>query len=58
MFVTTDPHLDTPDVLAAWLDKFNPAFMGLTASISEVNVVQAYAHVPIASPVLDTTGAG
>ncbi len=32
VLVTTDPVRDTPDILRAYLDKFNPAFIGLTGS--------------------------
>ncbi|HXW97296.1 MAG TPA: SCO family protein [Gemmatimonadales bacterium] len=30
VFVTTDPARDTPAVIRAWLDKFDPRFIGLT----------------------------
>jgi protein SCO1/2 len=30
IFVTTDPARDTPLVIRAWLDKFDPRFVGLT----------------------------
>ncbi|MHB8488669.1 MAG: SCO family protein [Candidatus Dormibacteria bacterium] len=58
VFVTTDPNRDTPSVLATWLDKFNPTFIGLTGSVTQVDVAQVFAHVPVASPVPDATGAG
>lgn len=30
VFVTTDPARDTPETMRAWLDKFDPRFIGLT----------------------------
>ncbi|MDQ6641218.1 MAG: SCO family protein [Actinomycetota bacterium] len=35
-FVTTDPGRDTPTVLRAYLDRLNPAFVGLTGKISDI----------------------
>lgn len=32
VFVTTDPARDTPPVIRAWLDQFNPTFVGLTGT--------------------------
>ncbi|HEX9690501.1 MAG TPA: SCO family protein [Gemmatimonadales bacterium] len=37
VFVTTDPARDTPDRLRAWLDRFDPAFVGLAGPLDEVN---------------------
>ena len=36
-FVTTDPSRDTRSVLRTYLDRFNPAFVGLTGSIGEID---------------------
>jgi protein SCO1 len=36
LFVTTDPARDTPQVLGAYLDRFNPNFIGLTGSLKEI----------------------
>lgn len=58
VFVTTDPTRDTPSVLATWLGKFNSTFIGLTGSTTQINVAQAFSHVPLASPVPGATGAG
>ena len=30
LFVTTDPHRDTPPVLRRYLHRFDPSFVGLT----------------------------
>ena len=31
VFITTDPQRDTPDVVRGYLDRFDPAYVGLTA---------------------------
>lgn len=36
VFVTTDPARDKPQVLRAYLDRFDPAFVGLTGSLQQV----------------------
>ncbi|HEY7027749.1 MAG TPA: SCO family protein [Gemmatimonadales bacterium] len=40
VFVTTDPDRDTPEVIRAWLNKFDPGFVGLRGSLAEVNAIQ------------------
>lgn len=46
VFITTDPERDTPAKLRAWLDNFDPSFIGLTGSLDEVNRIQAQLHLP------------
>jgi protein SCO1 len=41
LFVTVDPQRDTPAVLAAYLRHFDPSFLGLTGSASEIGRVAA-----------------
>jgi protein SCO1/2 len=36
VFVTTDPARDTPERIRAWLDGFDPEFIGLTGSDDDV----------------------
>jgi protein SCO1/2 len=36
VFVTVDPARDTPAVLRAWLDKFDPRFIGLTGDSASI----------------------
>jgi protein SCO1/2 len=36
VFVTTDPARDTPEVVRAWLDKFDRRFVGLTGDSAQV----------------------
>ncbi len=49
MFVTTDPARDEPRVLRAWLDRFDPRFIGLTGSESAVETAQRAAGLPVAT---------
>jgi protein SCO1/2 len=46
VFVTTDPERDTPKKLRAWLDNFDPSFIGLRGTLAEVNEIQARLHLP------------
>ena len=46
VFVTTDPERDTPEKLRAWLDNFDPSFIGLRGSLEEVNAIQAKLNLP------------
>jgi protein SCO1/2 len=39
VFVTVDPERDTAAVLRAYLAKFNPAFIGLTASLPDMQPI-------------------
>lgn len=46
VFVTTDPHRDTPAVIRAWLDHFSTSFVGLTGSITQVQLAEHQAGLP------------
>ena len=46
VFVTTDPERDTPAKLRAWLDNFDPSYIGLRGTLDEVNRIQAQLHLP------------
>ncbi len=48
VFVTVDPARDTPEVLRAWLDHFDPRFIGLTGTEDAVTAAQQAAGVPVA----------
>ena len=39
VFITIDPERDTPDQIAQHLSLFNPAFIGLTGSLAEIEDV-------------------
>lgn len=49
VFVTTDPARDTAVALRRWLDHFDPRFVGLRGSESELAAVQKAARVPLAA---------
>lgn len=46
VFVTTDPARDTPERLRAWLDGFDPSFVGLVGDLETVNAIQARYDLP------------
>lgn len=46
VFVTTDPERDTPERLREWLDRFEPAFVGLRGGPAEVNRIQERLRLP------------
>lgn len=48
VFVTTDPARDTPTELRDFLDRFDPSFVGLTGSATELRSAQVAAGVPVA----------
>ena len=56
VFVTTDPDRDTGPVLKDWLGKFNPAFVGLTGTVAQVDNAAKLAATPVAPPVKKADG--
>jgi|ABSO01.1.fsa_nt_gi protein SCO1/2 len=46
VFITTDPERDTPARIRAWLDHFDPRFIGLTGSQAAVDSAQVAMHLP------------
>ena len=46
VFVGVDPPRDTPERMRAWLDHFDPAFVGLTGTPEELEAAQRAAAVP------------
>lgn len=58
LFVTTDPARDSPPVLAAYLAKYDPSFVGLTGTKAELDLAQSEAQVTLASPEPAAPGAG
>ena len=46
VFVTEDPRRDTPSVLRAWLDHFDPTFVGLMGGGSSTSDVLSQLHLP------------
>jgi protein SCO1/2 len=49
VFITTDPARDTPERLRAWLDNFDPRFIGLRGSLDSVNAIARVVGVPAAT---------
>ena len=47
VFVTTDPWRDKPPILRRWLDRFDPAFVGLTGSPPQIKAAQAQMGMPV-----------
>jgi protein SCO1 len=47
VFVTTDPNRDTPPVIRIWLDHFDPSFIGLTGTISQIRETEATTGIPL-----------
>jgi len=46
-FVTTDPARDDPATLRSYLDRFDPAFEGLTGPIDDIVALADPVHVPV-----------
>jgi protein SCO1/2 len=47
LFITTDPARDTAPVMRSYLDRFDPAFRGLTGSMSDIRRVATALGVPL-----------
>jgi protein SCO1/2 len=56
VFVTTDPVRDTPTVLRAWLDHFDPAFIGLTGTLSQIHAAETASGLPNSAPETESGG--
>lgn len=50
VFVSVDPARDTPEVIRAWLDKFDSSYIGLTGSQANLDAAQRAANVSVAFP--------
>jgi protein SCO1/2 len=50
VFVTVDPHRDTPRVLRAWLNHYNPSFIGLTGSEVAIRRAASDSGIPLPPP--------
>jgi protein SCO1/2 len=48
LFVTTDPHRDTPSVLRSYLDRFSSSFEGATGSLPAVVKAGRAFDIPVA----------
>ncbi|HET7327220.1 MAG TPA: SCO family protein [Nocardioidaceae bacterium] len=47
VFITSDPKRDTPEVIRAYLDRFDPSFEGVTGPLSRIEKVAQSLGVPI-----------
>ncbi len=56
VFITTDPDRDTPAVVRDYLDRFDPAYVGLTASIETVQAAAASLNIAYAGKDAATGG--
>jgi protein SCO1/2 len=56
VFVTTDPKRDTPTVVRDYLDRFDPAFVGLTGPMAQVRSAAGTVHIAIAGTEPDGKG--
>lgn len=60
VFVTSDPARDTPAVMKTWLANFDAGlprpFVGLTASIAQIDAVAKSVGVPLSAPVTQPNG--
>jgi protein SCO1/2 len=48
VFITTDPERDTPERLRAWLDSYDPSFIGVTGSLAAIDQAQTDMGVTVA----------
>jgi protein SCO1/2 len=46
VFVSTDPERDTPERIRSWLDRFDPAFVGLRGDRALVDSIQRSLGLP------------
>lgn len=60
VFVTSDPDRDTPAVMKAWLGNFDSGlpvpFVGLTASLTQIDKIATSVGVPLSPPVKNPDG--
>jgi protein SCO1/2 len=50
VFVTVDPHRDTPRTLRAWLNNYNRSFIGLTGSEQAIRRAALDSGIPLPPP--------
>jgi protein SCO1/2 len=56
VFVTTDPKRDSAKVVRDYLDRFDPAFVGLTGQMAQVRSAAGTVHIAIAGTEPDGKG--
>jgi protein SCO1/2 len=56
LFVTVDPARDTLARLRSWLGDFNPSFIGLRGSLSQIQAAARQTGIPVGTPVKGPDG--
>jgi protein SCO1/2 len=56
VFVTVDPARDTPELMRAWLDKFDPSFIGLTGDSLAIHNAITQVRVGVTPPEMNPDG--
>jgi protein SCO1/2 len=56
LFVTVDPARDTLARLRSWLGNFNPSFIGLRGTLSQIQVAAHQAGIPVGTPIKGPDG--
>lgn len=56
LFVTVDPARDTLARLRSWLGNFNPSFIGLRGTLSQVQVAAHQTGIPVGTPIKGPDG--
>ncbi|WP_322751101.1 MULTISPECIES: SCO family protein [unclassified Frankia] len=56
VFVTTDPDRDTGGVLGQWLNQFDPSFMGVRGTLTQVHAQADALGIPLEEPVRQPNG--
>jgi protein SCO1 len=54
--ITPDPARDTPAVMKAWLDQFDPTFIGLTGNLDTIEAFAAKVRIPLKRPQVGAKG--
>jgi protein SCO1/2 len=56
VFITTDPRRDNPRTIRAYLDRFDPSFVGLTGPIEDIKRAAGMLSVAVEPPVRQPGG--
>lgn len=56
LFVTVDPARDTLARLRSWLGNFNPSFIGLRGTLSQIQAAAQQTGIPVGTPIKGSDG--
>jgi protein SCO1/2 len=56
LFVTVDPARDTLARLRSWLGNFNPSFIGLRGTLSQIQATARQTGIPVGTPIKGPDG--